>query len=61
MALGALPLLAAGFSTLMGWESFVNTGPFSWVPIDSGLLAFAVLPLAPLATVPLFMHYARHQ
>ena len=61
MALAALPLLAVGFSTLMGWESFVNGGPFFGVPMDSGLLAFAVLPLAPLATVPLFMHFARHR
>ena len=45
----------------MGWEGYVNGGPFFWVPMDSGMLAFAVLPLALLATVPLFMHYARHR
>ena len=58
IALGGWPLLAAGFSTLMGWESFVNgdpfglpAGPFFWVPMDSGLLALAVLPLAPLSNL----------
>ena len=51
IALAALPLLLVGLSTLMSWEGYVN----------SGMLAFAVLPLAPLATVPLFMHYARHR
>ena len=64
MALGALPVLAVGFSALMGWETFVNGGRLFWAPMDSGplgLLAFAVLPVAPLATVPLFMHWARHR
>ena len=62
IALAALPFLFIGFSTLLSLDGYADGGFLRiWAPIRSRLLAFAVLPLAPLATVPLFMHLARHR
>ena len=62
IALAALPFLFIGFSTLLSLDGYSDGGYLRiWAPIRSRLLAFAVLPLAPLATVPLFMHLARHR
>ena len=58
----SLPLLVVGFTTLVSWEGHVNGGALRlWAPVTSGIPALAVLPLAPLATVPLFMHFARNR
>ena len=62
LTLAALPFLFVGFSTLLSLDGYGDGGFLRiWAPIRSRLLAFAVLPLAPLATVPLFMHLARHR
>lgn len=64
VALAAWPLLAVGFSMLLHWGQYVNNGSSPYELLlhnTSNVLAFAVLPIAPLVTVPLFMHYARHR
>lgn len=62
IAVAALPLLVVGFATLISWDCYMNGGALRfWPPVNGGMLALAVLPLASLATVPLFMHHARHR
>lgn len=63
-ALAAWPLLVLGFSMLLHWDHYINNGGSLYGLLlhnTSTVLTFAVLPLAPLATVPLVMQYARHR
>lgn len=60
IALAASPFLAAGFWTFFNWDNIQYGEPYAYAHLAE-IIPFAVLPLAPLATVPLIMHFARHR
>ena len=60
MALAVMPLLAAGCFTFMNLDNFLNAEPYDFIRAVH-LIPFAILPIAPLATIPLVMNYARHR
>jgi hypothetical protein len=63
IALATWPLLVAGFAVLLNPDQYFRGGGFSELSLNhvGVILACAVLPIAPLATVPLVMQYARHR
>ena len=60
IALAAMPFLAAGWVTFTYLGNLHHGQPHDF-PQLAEVMPFAVLPLAPLATVPLIMHFARHR
>ena len=64
VSLAVWPLLAVGFSTFIHFDQFIYDGQMSYEPMlqhASVVFAFAAMPVAPLVTVPLFMHLTRHR
>ena len=51
---------AAGFWTFLNWDNIQYGEPYDYAHLAE-IISFAVLPIAPLVTVPLLMHYARHR
>ena len=57
----AWPLLAAGFLTRLIWGHLIDGQPYDFTYLSQTVFVAAALPIAPFATVPLIMHWARHR
>lgn len=55
------PFILGGFLTLFNWINLDDGNRFVLLGEAAPVLAAAVLPILPLATVPLIMKYARHR
>lgn len=60
IALAAMPFLAAGWFTFLNLGNLQHGQPYDFAQLAE-VMPFAILPIAPIATVPLIMHFARHR
>ncbi|MEK7795119.1 MAG: hypothetical protein AAB353_11340 [Candidatus Hydrogenedentota bacterium] len=61
MALAAMPIAGAGFLTLMNFDNLANGNAFDFHYLTYAVPALIALPVLPIVTTPLAMHWARHR
>lgn len=61
IALAAMPIAGAGFLTLMNFDNLANGNAFDFHFLTYAVPALIALPVLPIVTTPLVMHWARHR